>query len=161
MHAASLATLLSLVALQAPGCAPKGAVTLTPSSPVLHLGVSIDRPPADVYAFVVDPRNLPRWASGLGGSIEEVGGEWIATSPAGKVKVRFVERNALGVLDHHVTLESGQTVYVPMRVLARGAGSELVFTLFRLPGTSDEAFSADARTVERDLAALKRLLEAR
>ncbi len=159
MHAAALVTLLSLV-VAAPGCVPKGAVNVMPSSPVLHLSVSIERPPADVYAFVVDPRNLPRWASGLGGSIEEVGGEWIAASPLGKVKVRFTERNELGVLDHYVTLESGQTVFVPMRVLPRGAGSELVFTLFRLPGTSDEAFSADARTVERDLAALKRLLEA-
>jgi uncharacterized protein YndB with AHSA1/START domain len=134
---------------------------MPPTADVLHLGVSIARPPAEVYDFVVDPRNLPRWASGLGSSVERVGEDWIAASPMGKVKVRFVERNDLGVLDHYVTLESGQTVHVPLRVLPRGAGSELVFTLFRAPGTSDEAFAADARTVEKDLRALKGLLEAR
>jgi len=29
-----------------------------------------------------------------------VGGEWIAEAPEGKVKVRVTERNELGVLDH-------------------------------------------------------------
>lgn len=130
------------------------------SSAVLHLGVSICRSPRDVYEFVVNPENLPRWAKGLGGSIAKVGGEWFASSPMGKVKVRFTDRNDLGVLDHYVTLASGQTVHVPMRVVPNGEGSELVFTLFRLPGASEEDFAADRAAVEADLAALKRLLEA-
>ncbi len=128
---------------------------------VRHISVSIDRPPAEVYAFAANPENLPRWAEGLSGSIENVSGEWIADSPMGKVRVRFVKRNELGVLDHDVILESGESVHNPMRVVANGDGSELVFTLFRRPETSDEAFAADASAVERDLAALKRLLEAR
>jgi uncharacterized protein YndB with AHSA1/START domain len=32
---------------------------------VQHISVSIARPPAEVYEFVSDPRNLPRWAAGL------------------------------------------------------------------------------------------------
>lgn len=127
---------------------------------VRHISVSIDRPPEEVYAFAAEPANLPRWARGLSGSIEYVNGEWIADSPIGKVKVRFVERNALGVLDHDVTLVSGVSVHNPLRVVANGGGSELVFTLFRRQDVSDEDFAADARAVERDLAALKRLLEA-
>lgn len=131
-----------------------------PLLPVRHLSVSIDRPPADVYAFVRDPSSLPRWAAGLGSAIAEVNGEWIADAPVGRVKVRFVERNALGVLDHEVTLPSGASVLNPLRVLPNGTGSEVAFTLVRQPGTTDQAFEDDARAVERDLAALKRLLEA-
>ena len=45
------------------------------------------------------------------------------------------------------------------RVIADGAGSEVLFTLFRLPDTTDETFARDAEWVERDLRALKALLE--
>ena len=67
--------------------------------------------------------------------------------------------NPWGVLDHHVTLPTGAVVYSPMRVVANGAGSEVSFTLFRLPGVLDEQFAADATWVQRDLHALKRVLE--
>jgi hypothetical protein len=127
---------------------------------VSHVSVSIDRSPADVYAFAADPENLPRWANGLSGSIEQIGGEWIAESPMGRVKVRFTGRNELGVLDHDVVLESGVCVCNPMRVVANGDGSEVLFTLFRRPGLGNEEFAEDASAVARDLGTLKRLLEA-
>jgi hypothetical protein len=126
-----------------------------------HLGVSIERPPADVYAFASDPANLPLWAKGLSGSIANVDGEWVADSPMGRLKVRFVPQNPYGVLDHDVELETGETVHVPLRVVPNGAGSELVFTLVRRRGVTDEEFEADADAIRRDLGALKALLEAR
>jgi hypothetical protein len=77
----------------------------------------------------------------------------------GRVKVKFAEKNKLGVLDHDVTLLSGVKVYNPMRVFPNNNGSELVFTLYRRPGVSDQEFAEDATSVERDLAKLKSLLE--
>jgi Polyketide cyclase / dehydrase and lipid transport len=126
---------------------------------VRHVSVSIARPPGEVYAFASKPENLPRWASGAAGTIQLVNGEWIADGPAGKARIRFVERNALGVLDHDVVLESGATIHVPIRVIPNGTGSEVVVTLVRQPDASDERFAADARWVEKDLNALKALLE--
>lgn len=79
----------------------------------------------------------------------------------GKVAVAFVPRNEYGVLDHDVTLPSGEVVYNPMRVIADGAGCEVVFTLRRRPEMSDEELARDAETVAADLAELKRTLEAR
>jgi hypothetical protein len=78
----------------------------------------------------------------------------------GQVEERFAERNDLGVLDHYVTLPGGEVVYNPMRVIANGGGSEISFTLFRLPGMTDEQFETDAATVTEDLRTLKTLLEA-
>ena len=126
---------------------------------VRHISASIERPPDVVYAFASNPENLPKWATGLSGSIRKVHGEWIAESPMGKVKIRFVERNTFGVLDHEVVLESGVRIWNPMRVVARGTGSEIVFTLFRQPDMSDEKFAEDAKWVEKDLMRLKGLLE--
>jgi hypothetical protein len=129
-------------------------------SDVRHISVAISRSQREVYDFASKPENLPRWARDLAGSIENVGGEWIAKSPMGTVRVRFVEPNALGVLDHDVTLESGVSVHNSMRVVARDDGrSEVIFTLFRRPDVSDVEFDADAGAVEKDLRALKVLLE--
>jgi hypothetical protein len=129
-------------------------------SDVQHVTITIARPPAEVYAFASDPRNLPRWAAGLARSeVRQDGADWIADAPFGRVRVRFVERNALGVMDHDVTLADGVTVHNPMRVVPNGAGSEFVFTVIRRPGVSEEEFARDTAAVQRDLATLKDLLE--
>ena len=76
---------------------------------VQHISVYIDRRPAEVYEFASDPSNLPRWAAGLARSeVRKDGDEWVADAPFGKVRVRFAERNAFGVMDHDVKLESGR-----------------------------------------------------
>jgi hypothetical protein len=105
--------------------------------------MTIERDPLEVYNFVCEPKNLPRWASGLGAA----------------VKVRFVERNKYGVLDHYVSTGAGQEVYVPMRVFPNDEGAEVLLTVFRQPGKSDEQFGEDTQWVRRDLEALKELLE--
>jgi len=123
------------------------------------LSVSIACPPARVYAFVRRPENLPQWASGLGTAIRHAGDGWVLDTADGPLGFRFVADNDVGVLDHVVTLASGESVLNPMRVVPNGGGSEVSFTLFELPGMTAEAFAADAATVERDLRALKRVLE--
>jgi hypothetical protein len=124
-----------------------------------HISVSISRPAAQVYEFASNPENLPKWAAGLSGSIKKVNDDWIAESPMGRVKVKFAEKNQFGVLDHDVTLPSGVKVTNPMRVFPNNDGSELVFTLYRRPDMSDKEFAEDAKSVEKDLAKLKTLLE--
>lgn len=73
--------------------------------------------------------------------------------------VRFAEKNRFGVLDHYVNPVPDVEVYVPMRVLANGSGSEVMFTLFRMPEMTDDKFAEDAAMVEQDLNTLKTVLE--
>jgi len=124
-----------------------------------HLAESINRTAADVYDYAADPTHVPEWAPGLGTGIENVDGQWWVQTADGRIGVAFTPRNEYGILDHTVTLPSGQTVYNPMRVIADGDGSEVVFTLRRLPGMSDEEFARDAGLVAADLGRLKRILE--
>jgi hypothetical protein len=107
--------------------------------------MTIERPWVDVYRFVANPQNLAAWASGL----------------AKDAKVRFVEPNRYGVLDHYVSAGGGPEVYVPMRVFPNGEGAEVLLTVFRQPGMSDEKFGEDTQWVRRDLEALKDVLEGR
>jgi uncharacterized protein YndB with AHSA1/START domain len=124
-----------------------------------HLSTYIGRPVTEVYAYVVNPTNLPTWAAGLSGSIEQREGRWFAESPMGEVEVTFVPENPYFVLDHDVKLPDGTTFHNPMRVIAAGSGCEVVFTLRRRPDQSDEDYEADATAIRTDLATLKRLLE--
>jgi Polyketide cyclase / dehydrase and lipid transport len=124
-----------------------------------HISEKIDRPAAEVYDYARDPANLPRWAPGLGSSVEKVGAEWFVETSMGRVGFAFARRNEYGVLDHDVTLPSGEVIYNPMRVIADGSGCEVVFTLRRRPGMSDEDFARDAEAVAADLARLRRVLE--
>lgn len=71
----------------------------------------------------------------------------------------FVPRNDLGVLDHTVTLSSGQKLTNYMRVIPNGAGSEVLFTLFQSEGMTDQQFEEDAALVLSDLQTLRRVLE--
>jgi hypothetical protein len=128
--------------------------------PSCNLSISINRSVEEAYNFLCVPENFPRWASGLGKSLKRVDGEWIAETPDGPVNVRFTERNEFGILDHWVSPKPGLQIYIPLRVIANGSGCELLFTLFRLPGVTDEQFAKDADWVMRDLTTLKNLLEA-
>jgi len=124
-----------------------------------HISVSINRPADQVYEFVSNPENLPKWAAGLSGSIKNVNGDWIAESPMGRVKVKFADKNKSGILDHDVTLPSGAKVYNPMRVFPNNDGSELIFTLYQRPDMSDQMFTEDVKAVIRDLDKLNTLLD--
>jgi hypothetical protein len=112
-----------------------------------------------VYAYTSNPENLPQWAAGLGAGISRKGAHWEVDTPQGKVGLHFTPRNEYGVLDHTVKLPDGTRVYVPMRVLANGEGSEVVITLYRQPEMDDAAFERDAGMMQDDLARLKHVLE--
>ena len=124
-----------------------------------HISEWIERPAAEVYEYAANPVNLPRWAPGLGNAVENVDGQWFVDTPSGRVGFAFVERNRYGVLDHEVTLPSGQVIYNPMRVIPHGDACEVVFSVRRLPGMSDEEFARDAGLVQADLTRLKHILE--
>jgi hypothetical protein len=127
---------------------------------VSHISASIERAPDAVYRFASNIAAWSEWAAGLGRPLRREGDAWVFESTMGEVLVRVAEPNAYRVLDHDVTLPSGATVHNPLRVLPNGAGSEIVFSVFRQPGTTDEAHTRDTAAVARDLRTLKGLLEA-
>lgn len=128
--------------------------------PSKTVSVSIDAGPDKVYAFASHPENLPKWAGAFCKSVKKSGRGWVIETPFGPMKLKFAERNAFGILDHYVSPAPKVKIYVPMRVVANGSGSEVIFTIFRTPGMTDEQFADDSKMVMRDLKALKGLLEA-
>jgi hypothetical protein len=126
-----------------------------------HVSRVIAASPESVYDFAADPDNLARWAAGLAqADVVRQGELLLVESPMGEVTVRFAPRNDFGVIDHDVTLPSGDVVNNPVRVLSHPLGAEIVFTVRQL-GLSAEEFDRDCATVAEDLERLKQLVEGR
>ena len=121
------------------------------SWPARHIARFIDRKPADICAFLADHRNLPKWAAGLCAGVSEENGVVLSESPMCKVQVRFSAGAEYGIFDHDVTLPDGNTFHNPLRVLKNDDGSEVVFTLYRRAGVTDDAYEEDAATIAADL----------
>ncbi len=132
-----------------------------PVQPARHISISIGRPIEQVYGFLAEPRNFPKWAEGLGHSFRHIEGmTWAAETPMGLMRILFSEPNPYGVLDHAVIPDHGEPMHNPMRVVANGNGSEVIFTLYKRPEMSDDDFARDSDWVASDLRRLKALLEA-
>jgi hypothetical protein len=123
------------------------------------LTISINCTPAKVYEFVSNAENLPKWANTFVKSARKETSGWVIETELGSMKVRFVEKNRFGVLDHYLTPPGGQEFAVSMRVIPNGEGSEMIFTIFQRPGMTEEAFAKDAELVTKDLASLKAVME--
>jgi hypothetical protein len=123
------------------------------------VNISIKSDTKTVYEFLLNLENLPKWAPSTFPSIKEVNGEWLVDTPHGQNKVMLTEKNNFGILDHRVLLTSGVEVYVPMRVIENGDGSEVMLTVFQTPEMTDEVFDEDIKMVEKDLNQIKTIIE--
>lgn len=126
--------------------------------PVQIINVSINRPAAEVYRYASNPENLPQWLSFVQ-SICRENAHWRAESDLGSMLIDFAPANEFGIIDHKVTLENGDVVLNPMRIIESGNGCQVLFTLCWLPGRSEADFNEDAKAVKADLQTLKKRME--
>jgi hypothetical protein len=126
---------------------------------VQHISQTINAPVVAVVTVAGDPVQLPRWAAGLSAGVRLESGRWLTDSPMGTVEIRYVGPTQWGILDHDVTFPDRTVVHNPLRVLRNDQGSEVVFSLFKRPGMTDDEFDADAQIVREDLARLKNLFD--
>ena len=118
--------------------------------------VTIDRDAKSLYEAIWRPEFFARWASGLSDSdLRADGDEWLTDGPEGPVRITFTPHNDYGVMDHYVEPGDGSRVHVPLRVVPNGRGAEVLLTLYRQPGMTDETFAGDAKWIARDLARLR------
>ncbi|HEU5257245.1 MAG TPA: SRPBCC family protein [Vicinamibacterales bacterium] len=121
--------------------------------------ISINAPRDEVLAYLQAPGNLPRWAVGFAKTVRRDGEEWSVETGAGAMHLRVQADPRTGVVDFHMTPAPGVEVVAASRVIARGSGSEYVFTQFQAPGMSDDAFAKSVQTLRHELTVLKALLE--
>ena len=124
------------------------------------IATPIARPVREVYDFLAEPANFPKWAAVVGPSFTQIGrNDWVGEMAAGERVVRFSERNRYGILDHALFKQGEEPIVTPMRVSANGEGCLLTYTFFQRPGMSEEQFASTIEWITTDFLALKTLLE--
>lgn len=120
---------------------------------VRNYHVIVDATPEAVFDFVIDLRNLPRWATHFCQGIRLIADGAIVTSPGGDVYFGATGDRDLGVLDwwSGPTMESAQRW--PTRVVGLPDGRSLynVTAIFgdRMPPGIDEMFAEELATLGR------------
>ena len=121
----------------------------------------IERDADDVFGFVSEPENQPRWAVNFVRSTEPIGGgRYVMQTPVGELTYRLEADPARRVADWVFETPAGETV-MPARVVPHPAGAVFSFTIPRMPGTDDAAWEQGRRGLDEELETLKALLEAR
>lgn len=124
-----------------------------------NITISIENSKEKVYQFASNPENFPKWLAFVQSVSKKSDRIWIAESDLGKIEIELSPENEFGILDHTVKLPDGTKVYNPLRVIENGKGSEIIFTLFKMPNKTDEEVNADSAFVKADLKTLKSILE--
>lgn len=126
--------------------------------------VTIGAAANEVFEFVADPENLPRWAVGFCRAIRRDGGvpdRWIVTTAQGELPIRYVTDAALGVIDFYLSPAPGVEAAAFSRVVPNGEGAEYIFTQFQAPGMPDEVFEGQVHALAEELHVLRGLIGAR
>src|SRR5436305_12332810 len=125
--------------------------------------VTIEAAPDSVYAFVADPRNLPRWASAFAPEIRlGQDHEWSVPSLAGEVCIRYDADAVRRTVDFHmrpVLPTPGLEGLAASRIIANGSNTEYVFTMFQFEGMPEEVWQEQLRELPRELQRLKQAVE--
>ncbi len=125
------------------------------------LTVTIDAPLAQVAADLADPTTHPQWATEFyaGPVRPTAGGEFVAPVPmmGGQVRHKLDADLARGILDLYFAPQGAPYgPPIPVRLVPNGDGVDVLWTLTRFPGVSDQAWQQGLAAMARELQALKR-----
>ena len=85
-------------------------------------------------------------------------GWWSFSTPRGNAKLKFKENKSLGILDH-MFIDNESSWDVPMRIVPSGDESEVIITLIKPPGLTDERFNERVGEIEQAFVKLKKIIE--
>jgi hypothetical protein len=117
--------------------------------------VTVHADPDALFAFLAEPRNLPKWAVGFCRDVRPEGHDWVVVTGHGEVRLRVEADPGTRTVDFRMSPAPGVDLLAASRVVPNGAGAEYVFTQFQPDGMPDEAFAANVRALQEELLVLK------
>jgi uncharacterized protein YndB with AHSA1/START domain len=114
-------------------------------------------PKERVFSYLADIDNLPRWATEFARELKVVDGRHKVVNGLGEFLFRIEADPETGVIDMLVGPTDDALALFPTRVVALGPDvSAFTFTMFRGPGTSEELFESQYRSLLREFENLER-----
>ena len=108
-------------------------------------------PRDDVFAYLSKIEHLPEWASEFARELKYVDGKAKVVNGLGEFFFRIEADPTTGVIDMLAGPTESELALFPTRVVELPEGrSAYMFTMFKAPGTDDDLFEAQHRSLERE-----------
>jgi hypothetical protein len=108
-------------------------------------------PAADVFAYMADIENLPKWANEFARELKHEDGGYKVVNGLGEFHFEIRADERTGVIDMLAGPEPDQLAVFPTRAVSLpGNQSAYTFTMFQAPGMPDELFEAQYQSLKRE-----------
>ncbi|MGH3022795.1 MAG: hypothetical protein ACRDNI_03990 [Gaiellaceae bacterium] len=114
-------------------------------------------PKSEVFAYLADVENLPRWATEFARELKVEDGRHKVVNGLGEFFFRIEADPETGVIDMLAGPTEAEMALFPTRVVALAADrSAFTFTMFQGPGIPDELFEAQHASLLREFENIER-----
>ena len=119
----------------------------------------LDASPRAVFEYMADIENLPVWATEFARELRREGEDYKVVNALGEFDFSIEAEPATGVIDMFAGPTKEAMAMFPTRAVALPDGrTAYVFTMFQVPGMTDELFDAQHASLRREFANIERLL---
>jgi hypothetical protein len=114
-------------------------------------------PKAQVFGYLSEIENLPLWATDFARELKVVDGRHKVVNGLGEFFLRIEADERTGVIDMLAGPTETEMALFPTRVVGLPDGrSAFTFTMFQVPGSSDELFESQHASLVREFANIER-----
>jgi hypothetical protein len=111
----------------------------------------LDAPKDEVFSFLADVRNLPKWATEFARELRYEDGAAKVVNGLGELYFTIDADPATGVIDMYAGPTREELGLFPTRVVGLpGGGSAYSFTMFQAPGMPEELFESQYESLLRE-----------
>ncbi len=111
----------------------------------------LDAPRDEVFDYLSDVENLPRWATEFARELKVVDGRHVVVNALGEFVFKIESDAGTGVVDMYAGPSEDELAVFPTRVVELpGGASAYSFTMFQGPGMPDELFESQYESLRRE-----------
>ncbi len=120
----------------------------------------LDAPPAEVFGYLSQIDNLPKWATEFARELKYEDGKAKVVNGLGEFYFRIAADEETGVIDMHAGPAENELALFPTRVVPLPDGrSAYSFTMFQAPGMPDDLFESQYQSLLREFENIRREVE--
>lgn len=117
----------------------------------------LDAPKDEVFSYLAEIENLPRWATEFARELKYEGGKAKVVNGLGELYFEIDADPETGVIDMYAGPSEDALALFPTRVVELpGARSGYTFTMFQAPGMPDDLFASQHDALLREFENIRR-----
>ena len=117
----------------------------------------LDAPKDEVFAYLAEIENLPRWATEFARELKHEDGKTKVVNGLGEFFFELDADPETGVIDMYAGPTEDELALFPTRVVGlTGARSAYTFTMFQAPAMPDELFASQHEALLREFDNIRR-----